>query len=194
MSPLASGTAMSSSPILKNAIRCRTLSSGKVADSPTAQLLHLRELSSGRGNSHPQTSSEIPRLFMSTPLATRRPYLRRHREKQDPEEVRVVGFEHHDRYKYQHQHRRKQDGVGQCQPLPGHVHEDGDDQAGLQHHEQHDQGPPEIAMDAKVVDHIGAGAEDEQPTPDHEIELDRVLLASCVRGCWSEHMSLQQML
>jgi hypothetical protein len=37
-------------------------------------------------------------------------------------------------------------------------------------------------MEAKVVDEIGAGAEDEQPSPDHQIELDRVLLALCVRG------------
>ena len=35
----------------------------------------------------------------------------------------VVGFEHHDRHKYQHQHRRQQDGIGQGQPLPGHVHD-----------------------------------------------------------------------
>jgi hypothetical protein len=35
-------------------------------------------------------------------------------------------------------------------------------------------------MEAKVVDEIGAGAENEQPSPDHEIELDRVLLAFCV--------------
>jgi hypothetical protein len=39
-----------------------------------------------------------------------------------------------------------------------------------------------MAMEAKVVDKIGAGAEDEQPSPDHEIKLDRMLLALCVRG------------
>jgi hypothetical protein len=32
-----------------------------------------------------------------------------------------------------------------------------------------------MTMDAKEVDEIGAGAENEQPCPDHEIELDRVL-------------------
>jgi len=37
-------------------------------------------------------------------------------------------------------------------------------------------------VQAEVVDEIGAGAEDEQPSPDHEIELDRVLLPLYVRG------------
>src|ERR1700730_10610825 len=109
--------------------------------------------------------------------------LRRWHEKYDPEEMRVVGFEHHDRHKYQHQHRRQQDGVGQGQPLPCHVHEDSDDQTGLQHHEQQDQRTSEIAMKAKIVDEIGAGAEHEQPPPHHKIKLDRMLLALCVRGC-----------
>jgi hypothetical protein len=62
------------------------------------------------------------------------------------------------------------------------VHENTDDHAGLQHHEQQDQRPSEIAMEAKVVDEIGAGAEHEQPSPDHEIELDRMLLTLGVRG------------
>jgi hypothetical protein len=39
-----------------------------------------------------------------------------------------------------------------------------------------------MTMEAEVVDEIGAGAENEQPSPDNEIELDRVLLALCVRG------------
>ena len=102
--------------------------------------------------------------------------------------MRVVGFEYHDRHKYQHKYRRQQDRVGQGQPLPGHVHEDGDDEAGLQYHEQTDQRPPEIAVYAELVDQIGAGAEDEQPSPDHEIELDRVLLALYVPGCRRERI------
>src|SRR5882757_2952783 len=121
-------------------------------------------------------------VVITSSSGTRQWYLRRRPERYDPDEVRVVGFEHHYRHKHQHQHRREQDGIGQGQPLPGHVHEDGDDQASLQHHEQQDQRPSEIAVEAKVVDEIGAGAEDEQPSPDHEIELDRVLLALCVRG------------
>src|SRR6266478_8979090 len=121
-------------------------------------------------------------LLVRDTSGTKQWYLRRWREKYDPEKVRIIGFKHHDRHKYQHQHRRQQDGIGQGQPLPGHVHEDGDDQASLQHHKQQDQRPSEIAMEAKVVDEIGAGAEDEQPSPDHEIELDRVLLPLCVRG------------
>src|SRR6185436_12058299 len=111
--------------------------------------------------------------------------------------MRVVGFEHHDRHEYQHQHWRQQNGVGQGQAFPGHVHEDGHDQTSLQHHEQQDQRPSEIAVETKVVDEIGTGAENEQPSPDHEIELDRVLLALCVRSSWCERvmrMSLQRML
>src|ERR1700756_794205 len=104
--------------------------------------------------------------------------------------MRVIGFERHDRPKYKKQHRGNEDSGGKGQPLPGHMHEDGDDEASLQYHEQTDQRPPEIAMYAKVVDQIGAGAEHEQPSPDHEIELDRVLLALCMRGCRSEHMGL----
>src|SRR6267378_7351228 len=55
MPRLASDIATSFSPILKKAISCRTLLSGslrKAADpiSPTAPLLHLGELSSGRDN------------------------------------------------------------------------------------------------------------------------------------------------
>src|SRR6516162_792935 len=135
-----------------------------------------------------------PAVYADNAVASRS--LRRWREKQHPKEMGVVGFKHHDRHKYQHHHRWSQDGVGQGQTFPRHVHEDGDDQAGLQHHEQHDQGPPQIAMDTKIVDQIGAGAEDEQPSPDHEIELDRMLLTLCVRcgcGCVT-HMSLQRML
>jgi hypothetical protein len=76
------------------------------------------------------------------------------------------------------------------------VHENGDDQASLQHHEQQDQRPSEMALDAKKVDEIGAGAEDEQPSPDDEIELDRVLLALCVRRSRYDgvvHISLKRM-
>src|SRR5438477_12504509 len=52
-------------------------------------------------------------------------------------------------------------------------------------------------MEAKVVDEIGAGTENEQPSPDHEIKLDRMLLALGVRGCRCKcvmHVSLQQIL
>src|SRR3979490_1168319 len=136
-------------------------------------------------------------LLVRGTTGTKQWYLRRGPERYDPDEMRVVGFEHHDRHKYQHQHRRQQDGIGQGQPLPGHVHEDGDDQASLQHHEQQDQRPSEMAMQSKVVDEIGAGAENEQPSPDYEIELDRVLLALCVRGSWCEslmHVNVQRRL
>src|SRR5260370_41892054 len=99
-------------------------------------------------------------LLVRDTTGTKQLYLRGWREKYDPEEMRVVGFEHHDRHKHQHQYRRQQDGVGQGQPLPGQVHEDGTDQTGLQHHEQQDQRPSEIAMEAKKLDAIEAGAGD----------------------------------
>src|SRR6266481_7946012 len=54
-----------------------------------------------------------------------------------------------------------------------------------------------MAMEAKVVDEIGAGAENEQPSPDHEIKLDWMLLALCVRGSRCEcvmRVSLQRVL
>src|SRR5260370_797243 len=52
-------------------------------------------------------------------------------------------------------------------------------------------------MEAKVVDEIGAGAEHEQPSPDHEIKLDWMLLALCVRGFRCEcvmHVNLRRVL
>src|ERR1700724_1748850 len=63
---LASDTATSFSPILKKAIGCRTLLSGGLRKatgpvSPTAPLLHLRELSSGRDN--PRLLSRRIELF-----------------------------------------------------------------------------------------------------------------------------------
>ena len=74
-----------------------------------------------------------------------------------------------------------QDGVGQRQALPDHVHEDRDDQPGLDQHEEQDQRPPQIALQADVVDHVGAGAEHEQPAPDDEVDLQRMVLALLVR-------------
>ena len=91
-------------------------------------------------------------------------------------EKRVIRLQHHHRHEHQHQYRRQDDRIDQRQPLPGHVHEDGDDQPGLQHHEDQDQRPSQISLQTDIVDHVGAGAEDEQPCPDHEIELDRMLL------------------
>jgi hypothetical protein len=56
-------------------------------------------------------------------------------EKFHPSEERVVRFEHHQCHKHQHQPRRHQDSIHQGQPLPGHVHEDSDNQTCLQDHE-----------------------------------------------------------
>ena len=44
--------------------------------------------------------------------------------------------------------------------------------------------PPEIALEVEVVDQVGAGAKDEEPAPDDQIELDRMLLSSaCAVAC-----------
>jgi hypothetical protein len=95
--------------------------------------------------------------------------------------VRVIRLERHDCHKQQHRPRRDKNGIHQGQPLPGHVHEDGDDQPCFHNHEQQDQRPPEISMDAKEVDEIRASAQDKQPAPDHQIKLNRVLLSLFVR-------------
>jgi hypothetical protein len=58
-------------------------------------------------------------------------------------------------------------------------------QARLHNHEQQDQKPPEISMNAKVVDEIRASAQDKQPAPDHQIKLNRVLLSLFVRHVFS---------
>src|SRR3990172_6455026 len=57
------------------------------------------------------------------------------------------------------------------------MHEDGDNQARLQYHEQEDQRPSEIALDVKIVDEIGESTENKQPCPHHKIELDRMFLS-----------------
>ena len=41
------------------------------------------------------------------------------------------------------------------EPFPRHVHEDGDDQPGLQHHEEKDQEPAQVALQMEVIDRIG---------------------------------------
>src|SRR3981189_2551266 len=45
-------------------------------------------------------------LLVRGTAGTRQWYLRRWCEKYDPDEGRLFGFEHHDRYKYQRQHGR----------------------------------------------------------------------------------------
>ena len=50
------------------------------------------------------------------------------------------------------------------------------DDPGLQHHENQDQGPPQIALDLIKIHHVGERAEDEQPPPDPQIGTDRVFL------------------
>src|SRR5215469_2240459 len=92
-------------------------------------------------------------------------------EEEEARQKRVIRFKSHDRNKHQDQHRRNQNGVGQSQALPGHVHENSDDQARLQDHEEQDERPPQISLEMKVVDKIGARTENEEPRPNDEIEL-----------------------
>src|SRR6185312_2914611 len=99
----------------------------------------------------------------------RAPPLRSRTGKEESREERVFGLERHDPNEHQHQDRRYQDGVDQRQPLPRHVHEDGDDEAGLQDHEEEDEAPSEIALEAEIIDQVRTGAENEQPAPDHQI-------------------------
>src|SRR5258707_14333496 len=63
------------------------------------------------------------------------------------------------------------------------MHKDCDNQACLQNHKQEDERPSEVSMDTEVVDEIRASAEDKQPSPDHEIKLNRVLLPFDVCDC-----------
>src|SRR5689334_12461463 len=97
-------------------------------------------------------------------------------EEGQPAEERIVRFKDHDPDEDQDQCRRDDDRVEQRQALPSHVHEDRDDQAGLQDHEDQDQRPAQIADKAEIVDQVGAGAQNEQPSPYHQIELDRMML------------------
>src|SRR5712691_461059 len=97
-------------------------------------------------------------------------------EKDTPREKGVIRFKCSDAQKDHQQHRRDQDGVHQGQPLPEHVHEDGNDQPRLQQHEQDDQKPPEVALEVKVVNQIRRRAENKQQSPDLEIDTDRMLL------------------
>src|SRR3972149_5515014 len=64
----------------------------------------------------------------------------------------------------------------QGQPLPEHVHEDGNDQPGLQQHERDDQKPPQVSLNVEEVDKIGRSAENKQQPPDLEINANRMLL------------------
>src|SRR5712672_4847833 len=90
-------------------------------------------------------------------------------EKDTPRKKGVVRLKGSDPKKNHQQHRRDQNGIHHGQPLPEHVHEDGNDQPRLQQHEQDDQKPPEVTLKVEVVDQIRRGAQNEQQSPDLEI-------------------------
>src|SRR5215470_9732719 len=66
----------------------------------------------------------------------------------------VAAFRGHECHEHQQRPGRQQDGVDQCQPLPAHVHEHRDDEAGLEQHEDDDEGPAQQAMQVEVVDRV----------------------------------------
>src|SRR6266853_2340102 len=97
-------------------------------------------------------------------------------EKDTSRKKGVVRFERSDAQQHHQQQRRDQNGIHHGQPLPEHVHEDRNDQPCLQQHEQDDQKPPEVTLKVEVVNKIRRRAENEQQSPDLEINPDRMLL------------------
>src|SRR5258707_11349726 len=97
-------------------------------------------------------------------------------EKDTSRKKGVVRLERSDAQENHQQHRRDQNGIHHGQPLPEHVHEDGHDQPRLEQHEHDDQEPPQVALEVEIVDQIGCRAENEQQSPDLEINADRMLL------------------
>ena len=68
--------------------------------------------SSGQRDEAPEPAAARTALHRSALIKRKASWsLRRWRKKQHPKEVGVVGFKHHNRHEYQHQHRRKEDGV-----------------------------------------------------------------------------------
>src|SRR5690606_27480166 len=70
---------------------------------------------------------------------------------------------------------------------PRHVHEDRDDEARLQEHEEQDQTPAQRPV-AEEVRRIRESAEDEEQRPDPEVDAERVLLAVARRAL---HLNLR---
>src|SRR2546421_7149474 len=103
-------------------------------------------------------------------------------EKDTPRKKGVIRLERSDSQKNHQQHSRDQNGIHHGQPLPEHVHENGHDQPRLQQHEHDDQEPPEVTLKVEVVDKIRRRAENEQQSPDLEIDADRMLLPLYVCG------------
>src|SRR6266850_642141 len=97
-------------------------------------------------------------------------------EKDTPRKKGVISFECSNAQKHHQQQRRDQNGVHHGQPLPEHVHEDGNDQPCFQQHEQDDQKPPEVTLKVEVVNKVRSRAENKQQSPDLEIDADRMLL------------------
>src|SRR5713101_2557703 len=86
-------------------------------------------------------------------------------EKDTPRKKGVIRFKRSDAQKYHQQQRRDQNGIHQGEPLPEHVHEDGNDQPRFQQHEGDDQKPPEVTLKVEIVDQIRRGAENEEQSP-----------------------------
>lgn len=93
----------------------------------------------------------------------------------------VVAFVSHEPDEDQDGDRRHQYGQLQRQPLPLHVHENRHDESGLHQHEDEDQRPAQISLQLKIVHHVGKETDDEQQSPDPEIDAERMLLPFLAR-------------
>ena len=80
----------------------------------------------------------------------------------DPRPFDVVPFDGHESDKDQHQYRRDQNGVYQCQPFPHHMHEHRNDKPRLQDHEQQNERPPQVTLEFIIIDKIREGTENEK--------------------------------
>src|SRR6267142_1632767 len=115
---------------------------------------------------------EILVIGSNSPVALEQPL----QEKDTSSKKSVVRLKRSDAQKDHQQQRRDQNGIHQGQALPEHVHEDGHDQPRFQQHEGDDQKPSEITLKVEVVDKIRRRAENEQQSPNLEIDADRMLL------------------
>ena len=86
----------------------------------------------------PSASAGTPRMAAGTSwkIETGKHVRTSMHERLQPREERVIAFDRHQADQHQQAQRRHQDRELQRQALPRHVHEDRDDEAGLQQHEE----------------------------------------------------------
>ncbi len=57
------------------------------------------------------------------------------------------------------------------------MHEDRQDQPGLEQHEEDDERPAHDPLHMHIIDHVGHGAQHEEIAPDLQVQADGVMLA-----------------